>query len=162
MSSNQEDIYARRPGESCSCARLNAREGATLAYYCSHCPPKTTPTPAAMLGEALKLIQRALVLVDNAALDIMKAPDKRGSEATKPCPCGCHVNIPDLHCLRCAPAPRPTLFGAPIVEDPSVPAGHVDMERRDGTRVRFDLRTAAERMEAEAKRAEDRLMGRRP
>lgn len=31
-------IYERRPDETCSCARLNAREGPTSTYYCSRCP----------------------------------------------------------------------------------------------------------------------------
>lgn len=35
-------IYERQPGETCSCARLNAREGA-LKYACARCPP---PTPS--------------------------------------------------------------------------------------------------------------------
>jgi hypothetical protein len=56
-------IYERQPGETCSCARLNAREGAALTYCCSRCPPAAPSSPATMLDEAFEHIRKARRIV---------------------------------------------------------------------------------------------------
>lgn len=85
------------------------------------CTPPAPATPAAMLGEALGLLERAYEILRpmapthvealdmghlaNAILGVAHAKHEAEAREGK-CSCECHRRHPDLHCLACAPEPK--------------------------------------------------------